>query len=89
MFKDEIIFVFNKSLFIFSYSLEKSIRLSIEKIDCVIKHSFQETFYFRTKPNQHFPWVISERIFIKRILLYSEVKDICLRNGVKAQKLEE
>ena len=51
-----------------------------------IPHGF---YYFCTRPGQPFPWVISERIFINRIISHGEVEEICLRHGVKAQKMEE
>ena len=46
-------------------------------------------YYFRTKPNQPFPWIISNRIRINRILDHTEVESICREYGVKAQKMEE
>ena len=46
-------------------------------------------YYFRTKPKQPFPWIISDRIMIKRILTHEEVEDICRAHGVTAQRMEE
>ena len=46
-------------------------------------------YYFRTKPNQPFPWVISNRIYLKRVMSHAEVETICWEHGVEAQKLEE
>ena len=46
-------------------------------------------YYFRTKPKQPFPWIISNRIRINRILTHAEVEEICRRHGVQAQKMEE
>ncbi len=46
-------------------------------------------YYFRTKAGQPFPWVISKRIFIKRMLTHAEVEEICREHGVEAQKMEE
>ena len=46
-------------------------------------------YYFRTKSNQPYPWIISNRIIIKRILNHDEVEEICQMHGIKAQKLEE
>lgn len=43
-------------------------------------------YYYKTKPNQPFPWIISNRIFIKRLLSHAEVESICLEHGVEAQK---
>ena len=51
-----------------------------------IPHGF---YYFRTKPKQPFPWIISERIFIRRILESAEVEIICREHGVIAQGLED
>lgn len=42
-------------------------------------------YYFRTKPTQLFPWIISNRIFIKRILDHDEVEAICREHGIEAQ----
>ena len=46
-------------------------------------------YYFRTKPKQPFPWIISNRIMIKRILTHEEVEVICRAHGVTAQRMEE
>ena len=46
-------------------------------------------YYFRTKPHQPFPWIISSRIRINRILDHTEVENICRGYGVKAQEMEE
>ena len=46
-------------------------------------------YYFRTKPNQPFPWIISNRIKINRILSHAEVETICRTHGVRAQDMEE
>ncbi len=46
-------------------------------------------YYFRTKAHQPFPWIISSRIKIHRILSHDEVEKICRAHGVAAQKLEE
>ncbi|MDO5456318.1 MAG: hypothetical protein Q4F25_05320 [Eubacteriales bacterium] len=46
-------------------------------------------YYFRTKPNQPFPWIISNRIKINRILSHAEVEAICSAHGVRAQDMEE
>ena len=42
-------------------------------------------YYFKTKPNQPFPWIISNRIFIRRLLGRAEVERICQEHGVTAQ----
>ncbi len=44
-------------------------------------------YYYRTNPRQPFPWIISDRILICRILAQSEVENICAAHGVKAQSL--
>ena len=44
-------------------------------------------YYFRTKPGQPFPWIISDSIRIERILKRSEVESICEANGVQAQPI--
>lgn len=46
-------------------------------------------YFFRTKPSQPFPWIISNRIKINRILSHAEVQAICRANGVTAQAMEE
>lgn len=46
-------------------------------------------YYYRTKPGQPFPWIISKRIFIKRLLTHAEVEEICRAHGVEAQRMEE
>ena len=42
-------------------------------------------YYFNTKPNQPFPWIISNRILIRRLLGRAEVERICQEHGVEAQ----
>jgi len=42
-------------------------------------------YYFRTKRGQPFPWIISNRIYIRRLLGRAEVERICREHGVKAQ----
>ena len=42
-------------------------------------------YYFKTRPLQPYPWIISNRIFIHRTLTHSEVEQICLSHGTKAQ----
>lgn len=46
-------------------------------------------YYFKTKAKQPFPWIISNRIFIKRVLTHDEVEQICVENGTHAQPLFE
>ena len=46
-------------------------------------------YYYRTKPNQPFPWIISRRLFIRKKLSHGEVEAICRAHGVEAQKMEE
>ena len=42
-------------------------------------------YYFKTNPKQVWPWIISKRIRIVRLLSHEEVEDICNQNGIKAQ----
>ena len=44
-------------------------------------------YYFRTKPGQPFPWIISNRILIRRLLGRAEVETICREHGVEAQQV--
>lgn len=44
-------------------------------------------YYFRTNPRQKDPWIISNRIFIRRILAREEVADICKAHGLEAQEM--
>ena len=46
-------------------------------------------YFFRTKPQQPVPWIISNRIKINRILSHEEVEQICADHGVKAQPIEK
>ena len=46
-------------------------------------------YYFKTKPDQPFPWIISNKIFIRRKLSHAEVEEMCSQHGVTAQKMEE
>ena len=45
-------------------------------------------YYYRTKPGQPFPWIISDRIKIDRVLTHAEVEQICREHGVEAQEME-
>ena len=49
----------------------------------------EDWYYFRTKPNQLFPWIISNRIKIMRVLDHAEVEAVCQAHGIVAQKTEE
>ena len=49
----------------------------------------EDWYYFRTRAKQPFPWIISNRILIKRVLNYDEVEKICREHGIEAQKMEE
>ena len=42
-------------------------------------------YYFRTNSKQRDPWIISDKIKIKRILTNEEVADICRLNGIEPQ----
>ena len=45
-------------------------------------------YYFKTNSKQIEPWIISNRILIKRILTRSEVEAICKAHGLNAQPME-
>ena len=47
----------------------------------------KDWYYFKTKAKQPFPWIISSRIFIRKILSHEEVEEICRTHGVKAQEV--
>ena len=49
----------------------------------------EDWYYFKTKPNQPFPWIISNRIYIRRKLSQGEVENICRSHGVTAQPMFE
>ena len=46
-------------------------------------------YFFRTNPLQPFPWIISNRIRIIRILPHYEVEKLCLDAGLEAQPVWE
>lgn len=48
----------------------------------------QDWYYFKTNSKQIEPWIISNRILIKRILPRSEVEAICKAHGLNAQPME-
>ena len=45
-------------------------------------------YEFKTRPNQPFPWIISNNLWIERILSPTEVSDICRAFHVEPQPLE-
>ena len=45
-------------------------------------------YFFRTKAQQPFPWIISNRIRINRKLTHTEVEEICREHGAQAQEME-
>ena len=45
-------------------------------------------YFFKTRPAQPFPWIVSRWIMIIRILSHDEVAAICREHGVEAQKME-
>lgn len=45
----------------------------------------EDWYYYKTKPNQPFPWIISNRIYIRKKLTHDEVEKICRKHGVEAQ----
>lgn len=54
------------------------------------KYGFREIpngwYYFNTNAKQIFPWIISEEIRIIREIDYDEVRELCEKSGVEAQK---
>lgn len=53
--------------------------------DVIPKNSW---YYFKTNSKQKEPWIISDKITILRILSNEEVKNICKKHGIVAQRLE-
>ena len=45
-------------------------------------------YYFKTNTHQKYPWIISERIIINKILTQQEVANICNKYGIQPQKVE-
>ena len=48
----------------------------------------RDWYYFKTNSRQRDPWIISNRILIRRILPRSEVEAICKAHGLHAQPME-
>ena len=46
-------------------------------------------YFFKTNPKQIYPWVISDKIFIHRVLCHEEVEAICRGYGLEAQPMWE
>ena len=46
-------------------------------------------YFFKTNSRQKDPWIISNRLFINRILTHSEVQNICKMHGITAQEVEK
>lgn len=44
-------------------------------------------YKFKTNSKQREPWIISDQIYITKVLSYSEVADICRANGIEPQKM--
>lgn len=44
-------------------------------------------YKFRTNSKQKDPWIISDSIYIRKILTHSEVAEICRSNGIEPQKI--
>ena len=49
----------------------------------------EDWYYFQTRSNQPFPWIISNRIKIVRLLDHADVEAVCRAHGIVAQKVEE
>lgn len=45
-------------------------------------------YFFKTKPRQPFPWIISNTITINRVLTNDEVGHICRTHGIEPQPME-
>jgi hypothetical protein len=45
-------------------------------------------YFFKTKPRQPFPWIISNTITINRVLTNDEVGQICRTHGIEPQPME-
>lgn len=45
-------------------------------------------YCFKTNPRQIFPWIISDKIYIRRILERGEIERLCRENGVEPQPVE-
>ncbi len=45
-------------------------------------------YYFRTKPNQSFPWIISKRTKINRMLTHEEGENLCIQHGARLSLLK-
>ena len=45
----------------------------------------EDWYFFKSNVKQKDPWIISNRIFIRRILTHNEVKQICREHGITAQ----
>ncbi len=48
----------------------------------------EDWYLFKTNAKQKEPWIISNRILIKRILSREEVESICRAHGITAQEME-
>ena len=47
----------------------------------------EDWYFFKSNVKQKDPWIVSNRIFIWRILTHNEVKQICREHGLTAQPL--
>ena len=45
-------------------------------------------YRYCTKAKQPFPWIISRRLYIRRVLGRKEVEELCRKHGVTAQDME-
>ena len=52
------------------------------------RHLLQGWYRFKTNAKQKEPWIISNKIKIKRVLSNNEVREICNKHGIKAQEVE-
>ena len=63
------------------------------QIECNLKNGFEMVpqdswYYFKTNSKQKEPWIISDKIIIKRTLSDAEVEEICKANGYEPQRKE-
>ena len=53
-----------------------------------LRHLPKGYYFFRTNSKQKEPWIISDKIKIKRVLTDAEVSEICAAKGIVAQRKE-
>ena len=63
------------------------------QIEAKVKNGYdivpdESYYFFRTNSKQKEPWIISDKIKIKRVLTDAEVSEICAAKGIVAQRKE-